>query len=349
MGILLNKSKNYIINGAMDFWQRNTTFAAVASGVYTADRMQYIKTGTMVHTVSRSTDVPTLAQSGFPFQHSFRYQLTTFQNTLAASNSVGLLMRIEGSVIAPLQRKNCVFSFWVKATLAGTYPVAFRSIDNTRSFVTTYTINQSNTWERKSVSFFFDTSSGSWPIDTGTGMLINMPLATSTTAQAPALNTWLNGLFTSHSSCVNGVQSGATDFFITGIQLEEGTESSNFELAGGNPINELMLCQRYYEKSYNINTPPGSLVANGSNYYVAASAAFEQSYVNFKTRKRASPVVRYYNPSTGDIDQHRDATVGAGPTVTSSLVSETTATFTWLVAPIAGRLYLYHWVADAEL
>lgn len=40
--ILLNKAKNYISNGAMDFWQRNSTFAAIANA-YFADRFLYLK------------------------------------------------------------------------------------------------------------------------------------------------------------------------------------------------------------------------------------------------------------------------------------------------------------------
>ena len=56
--------KNKIINGNFDIWQRGTSFAAVASSDYVADRFTYTEVGAMVHTVSIDTDVPTFAQSG---------------------------------------------------------------------------------------------------------------------------------------------------------------------------------------------------------------------------------------------------------------------------------------------
>lgn len=266
MGILLNKSKNYMINGAMDFWQRGTSFAAVASGVYSADRLQYVKTGTAVHTLSRDTDVPTLAQAGFTFPSSARLSLTTAQPTLAAADSIGFLFRHEGGVIAPLYGKKINFSFWIKATLPGTYPVAFRSSDNTRSYVTTYVVSTTETWEKKSVTLLLDTSLGAWPSDTSAGLLQNMGVAHGTTYHAPTLNTWLAGLYTSHASCVNGVQAGATNFRITGLQLEEGSTASNFERAGENTINELMLCQRYYEVCSITAMGPGRDLYHNTQY-----------------------------------------------------------------------------------
>lgn len=241
-----NKSKNYIINGAMDYWQRNTTFTSVVTNTYVADRFVYDKVGTMVHTITRDTDVPTLAQAGFVFPYSMRLNLTTPDTSIAATDDCRITQKIEGQVFAPLAAKTTTLSFWVKATLAGTYPVSFRNSANDRSYVTTFVINTSNTWERKTITLTQD-QSGTWLYDTGIGLRISISLAGGTSVQAPALNTWLSGNFTSHSSCVNGVNTGATDFKITGIQLEEGQSASNFERAGGNALNELSLCQRYFQ------------------------------------------------------------------------------------------------------
>jgi hypothetical protein len=354
MGILLNRSKNYIINGAMDYWQRNNTFTAIADGVYCADRFRYFKTGSIVHTISRSTEVPTLLQSGFRFPFSNRLTLTTALGTLAANNYSSIVTTVEGQVIAPVHNKNITVSFWVRASRIGTYPLAFKNAANSRSYVSTYQINQADTWEKKSISIFLNTNIGSWDSGIGSGLQVFFTLASGSTFHAPSLNTWVDGNFISHSSCVNGVSgvadTGSQGFYITGIQLEEGTSASNFERAGGNIITELELCQRYFEKSYNINAIVGSADINSANYYVAASASFEHTNVFFKTRKRSSlPQVRYYSPVTGTIDRHRDFTTASDVTVTSSVIGDTNATFTFAVAPTTGRQYGFHWTADAEL
>ena len=56
-------------------------------------------------------------------------------------------------------------------------------------------------------------------------------------------------------------------FQITDVQIEEGTIATPFERQ---PIGaELALCQRYYEKSYDLTTAPGALTTNGQSYWVA--------------------------------------------------------------------------------
>lgn len=352
MGILLNKSKNYIINGAMDFFQRGISFATAVSGQYVADRINYSKLGTMVQTVSRDTDVPTLAQSGFPFSYSVRMNLTTSQASLTTNQHNQLLQRIEGQFASSLYGKTITISFWVKATLVGVYPVAFRSGNGLRSYVSTYTINTTNTWEKKTITLTHD-NIGTWAYDTGVGLDVMFTLAAGPSFVTSSLNSWVDGNFISHTSCVNGVQAGATDFRITGVQLEEGVSASNFERAGGNIANELQLCQRYFEKSYNVDVPLGSVTVEGVLGSVSNSAIASPAYVvslHFITRKRVVPIINYYNSSTGGIGSWRDnggVDVGVG-TYVSSLGTRGVS-----VAPTAastnGRVFVGHFAADAEL
>lgn len=275
--ILLNKAKNYIANGAMDFWQRNTTFTAIASGAYFADRFQYNKTGTMVHTLTRDTDVPTVTQSGFVFPYSALLTLTTAQAVLAAGDFCNFRQKIEGQFFAPLSGRSIVISFWVKSSITGTFPVAFDNNSN-RCYVSTYTINAINTWEKKSISLTHD-NSGTWVYNNGIGLGVTFGLAFGTTYNITTLNTWTTGLFYSHSSCTNGVTTNGTTFRVTGIQLEEGTEASNFERMGGFLDSELQLCQRYYEVM-------GARYAGGAGANTTGLVNFP-----FKVNKRTLPTV----------------------------------------------------------
>ena len=66
----LVKNKNAIINGDFNIWQEGTLFSSVANGTYTAEGWPYYKSGSMVHNISRSSDVPSVAQAGRLFNYS---------------------------------------------------------------------------------------------------------------------------------------------------------------------------------------------------------------------------------------------------------------------------------------
>lgn len=246
MGILLNKSKNYVINGAMDYWQRGISFAAIANGTYSADRFVYGKVGTMVHTLSQdTTTVPTIAQSGFVFSSSLRLALTTPQASLGSTDSFGIGHKVEGILAANLSGKTCTISFWIQATLPGTYAFSIRNAAFDRSFVKSFTVNAANTWEKKSITFTHD-SSGAWNYSTGIGLNLNWTFACGSSYQAGD-NIWSSGNFIGVTGMSNGAAAGNTNFRIAGVQLEEGVSASNFERAGGILPQELQLCQRYFQ------------------------------------------------------------------------------------------------------
>jgi hypothetical protein len=90
------------------------------------------------------------------------------------------------------------------------------------------------------------------------------------------------------------------------VQLEHGPGKTSFEVR---PLAvELLLCERHYEKSYEIGLPPAnaspagmfvSPTQNGAIGVVAGSVAF-------KTRKQSVPTVTIYNHVTGVAGQVRD-------------------------------------------
>jgi hypothetical protein len=345
MGILLNKSKNYIINGAMDYWQRNISFAAAATNTYTADRWEYRKNGTMVHTVSRDVDVPTFAQSGVTFPYSLNMTLTTPQALIGVADSTSIQTTVEGQVFAPLKNKEITISFWVKATLAGQYSVAFRNSGIDWVLVRSYVVNSSNTWEKKTLTITHNDSSGTWNYTTGVGLEVRFTIASGTNVIAPSENVWSNGNYIAVSGQVNGVAAGSTNFKITGIQLEEGQSASNFERAGNNTINELRLCQRYYEKSYSVNTIPGTITGRPVDYQLVAGNEFRRE-VQFRVDKRVAPTGVVYNATTGAINGIR--VEGANYTGSTSGASETGMQVRASTTTVAGD-GAYEWTADAEL
>jgi hypothetical protein len=319
----LNSYTNIVLNGNFDFWQRNTSFAAVANDTYTADRWQHSKTGSMFATISRSTDVPTVAQSGFASQYSLLYTVTTAQASLAAGDHVRLGYKVEGFDYASIASGQPIrVQFWVRSSVAGAYSVAFRNGSANRAYVTTITINNANTWERKVIDLTTDTS-GTWALDNTNGLSMSICLGSGTTFQTGSLNTWQsNNVFAASSQTNLQATNGAT-FQIAQVMLVKGSfaaaTSLTFQRAGKTIQGELAACQRYCFKSSSNFAGTAQAVASNQVLFV----------INFPTPMRSFPGEFAY---TGF--NVINATNGVGLSAITWTLSAETAT----PNPLVGRL-----------
>jgi hypothetical protein len=243
--------QNKIINGGLDYWQRATSFTSIANNAYHADRFHYIKTGAVVHNIARSTDVPSSSTSLYSLQAS----VTTADTSIAAGDYSGILQHIEGNVLRSFEGKNMVMTFWVKATKTGTYCVALRNGTSTLAYIMEYTVNASNTWEKKTLRFTHSMA-GTWAYDTAIGMTVVWTLSSGSTFQTSA-NSWNSGNFLATANQVNGTDSTLNNFRLSDICLVEDndgkTRNPDFMYAGRDVFEELQLCQRYYEYTQSCN------------------------------------------------------------------------------------------------
>lgn len=305
--------QNLIINGDMNIAQRGTSFSAPATSTYTLDRWRYEKNGAMVHTISQDSDVPTFDQSGQFFFNSFRMNLTTPDDSIAAGEYCHIQQTVEGYNFRKIAGKSFTISFWVKSTTTGIRTVAFRNSGVDRTYVAEYTIISPNTWEKKTINVLAPPSAGTWNYTNGSGLIVSFGLAAGSTL-CTTKDIWQTGNYTGTLSQVNGVATGSTDFRITGVMLNEGTEALPFNLAGGNYAEELRLCQRYYEKSYSVNVAPGTVTDAGAvRVFMAAAGAFRVD-VFFKVIKRTTPsAVTVYDHSVLNTTGRFGVVTGTGP------------------------------------
>jgi hypothetical protein len=336
--------QNKIINGAFDFWQRGTSFAAATAFQYYPDRWRYAKNGTMVHTIARSTDVPSDSSS----QYSLLVDCTTAQASLGAGNYSLFEHKIEGNFLRSFKDKKMVLKFKVKATKIGTYSVGFTNAAANRSLVLEYPVAQSDTWETKTLRFQHD-STGTWNYDTSMGLSIIWNLANGGTVGTSTIGTWTNSGSFASSNQVNAVDNVANNFQLSDVCLVEDNEGAtrepDFVYAGRDYFEELQLCQRYYEKSYNLDVNPGTVTSVGVVYEVTGASGavfFTCPYVE----KRVTPNVDPYNPITGVINNAR--TGGTNSAATTPQVS-TNSAIIQSSSGAAGSNCLVHFVADAEL
>jgi hypothetical protein len=349
--------KNLIINGAMQVAQRgtSTTGATGAVGVYAADRFLTNISNFGTWTITNENDAPT----GSGFRKSAKYLVTTADASPAATDYAAVLQKIEGQNLQQILKgtssaKQLSLSFWVKSNVTGTHSVMIYDNDNARFTSFTYTISASATWEKKTITIPADTT-GAFDNDNSDSLQIYWNLGSgSTYTGGSAQTSWSSGTaFGSQWMPSQTNVSAATNNYwqITGVQLEVGSVATDYEFK---PIDvELAQCQRYYQKSYNQGTNPGT----APNYVgvvvwssVTTGAFGSAIPVYFKTTMRATPTVTIYNPETGTAGSIRGLSAGNNFNGTAEYIGDNGfSMYATATQSSAGFLIGTHYVAQIEL
>jgi len=244
-------NKNLIINGAMQVAQRGTSSSS--SGYQTVDRF---KTNLLGPTITQSQH--SLTSSDTPYSYGFRssYHVeVTGVGTNAATDYLEINQNVEAQNIAKSgwnytsASSFITLSFWVKASVAGTYSVIFDSVDGTQQLYNfEYTVS-ANTW-KKVTHTIPGYSNIAFDNDNGIGLRLFFVLyygTDYTVASSPLNEQW--GTLGSPTDYVNdfaqnmSATANAT-FEVTGVQLEVGDTATPFEHRSYGE--ELLLCQRYF-------------------------------------------------------------------------------------------------------
>lgn len=325
-------TRNAIINGAFDIWQRGTSFAAPTNNTYTADRWAWQSASVASKTVSRQA-------SGLTgIQYSIRVARDS-GNTNTASNYIGYSMESADSY--RFAGQTVTFSFYARAganysptssllgfrlasgtgtdqnLLTGGYTGNVNVLDSTQAITTTWT------------RYSFTASVGSTATELGL-FFYSTPTGTA----------------------------GANDWFeVTGVQVEVGSQVSPFIRAGGGTLQgELAACQRYYEKSYDQATAPATAnIAAGLCMFSITSTvqAAKYGFVKFAVTKRVAPTVTVYGYQGGAGKVSTDST-GADQAANSGNVSAI-GQGSFMVGNASGSTVTTsggtgcHFVAEAEL
>lgn len=219
----------------------------------------------------------TVAQVGGPTGYPYAIRVTGG----ASNTATNLSQKIESFNIADLAGTTVTLSVTMQASSA--QPVAWQvsypnSVDNYTS--TTLIAN------------------GTFSVTT---------TATQFTTQISLPSNAANGLWVIFSLNNGGAFTSGT-LTITGVQLEAGSVATPFEFKSIGDM--LVLCQRYFETSYNLGTAPGSATATGMGMsYVSGPTGFNAGgiYFQFKVPKRTTPTMVSYSPASGSSGYMRDA------------------------------------------
>jgi hypothetical protein len=341
--------KNYIINGNFDFWQRGTSLSIAAGGIgYLADRFLSQSIAGSTGVVSQQSF--TLGQGVVPFEPTY-FHRTVVTSVAGSGNGFRTQHKIES--VRSLAGQTCTVSFWAKADSSKNIAIQFNqafgsggSPSATVVGIGSQLVALTSSWQQFKITIAIPSISGK-------------TLGTNNN-DALVLNIWYDAGSSFTEAAGLGQQSGTFD--IAQIQVEAGSYATSFDIRP--PELELALCQRYYEKSYNLTVNPGTANATSGRYiyYVTpqiagynagavANSNFQVSaMVYFKTTKRGLPTITGYSSATGasgvvsDVPSNTDVTANfAGDYGYNS--------FCALITPKnSGSVNVqFHWTADADI
>jgi hypothetical protein len=236
--------KNRIINGAMVIDQRNagSSVTITTDNTFTLDRWSTAATAASKFSVQQSTT----AATGFT-NSLLATSLSAY--SVGSGDIFAFKHTIEGFNVSDLgwgtaNAQTVTLSFWVRSSLTGTFGGALQNGAQNRSYPFSFTINAANTFEYKTVTIAGDTS-GTWLTTNGKGLLLWINLGTGSTGSGTA-GAWAGATYWAPTGATSVVGTNGATFYITGVQLEKGTQATAFDYRDYG--RELQLCQRYFTK-----------------------------------------------------------------------------------------------------
>ena len=330
--------KNELINGRFEICQYGTS--QTSSGYGSDDCWANFNQGsTKVHSIQSFNP----GQTDVPWNPKY-YSRTIVTSVSGADNFVMKQQRIEN--VFTYSGQKCVLSFWARADSNKTIvtePFQFFGTGGSPSstvLITSKAHSLTPTWQK--FIHIIDVPSISGKI-----------LGTNNNDYLGIIFWFDAGSnFNSRTSSL-GQQSGTFD--LSDVQLEPGEVATDIAYR---PIGlELMLCQRFFEKSFAQGITPANNVQDGRILQPAVAHSASSSLVttNFKVEKRIAPTITYYRPSVQNGADNKWSYYSGGWTASTSTSVNNISTVafrtyvngSWSVGDT--HLIAGHWTAKAEL
>jgi len=320
MGEVLTNSqiggrRNIAYNGAMQVAQRSTSETGLggdgSNGYFTVDRFKMFSSGTAGrYTQSQSaiTDLP-------GFANALKFDCTTADTSIATGEYLILQQNFEGQDLQQIKKgtssaEKVTVSFYVKGNANATYALELLDVDNSRT--TTKLFNVTSSWNRISLTFDADTT-GAFDDDTAESLRLFWWLHAGSTYTGGTLNTtWASSSTTANR--VAGISSffDSTDrtFFITGVQLEVGSQATPFEHRSFGE--ELELCKRYFQKTGNVS---GNAYTPLTPYFDAATTSVGYCPIPLRPKMRLASAIAVSHSGVGELG----LSIGTGTSAVSAV------------------------------
>ena len=241
------EARNRIVNPAMQISQENARTASNAINYYPADQWRTVGSGPVFSSASVASPTP-----GIDPYHSY-LNCTTAKPSLAAGDYYIATQTIEGIRLADFgwgtaNAKPIVVRLVLMTNFTGTYCLSIRTAASDRSYVVPFTVD--GTYSEKVVAIPGDTG-GTWPTDTSAGLLFSICACAGPTYQTATPNVWQSGNFLATTTQTNlaTATSQLIRYSHVGLYLDPNATGVPPPWQMPDEAQELMACQRYYERS----------------------------------------------------------------------------------------------------
>ena len=295
-------NKNVIINGSMNVAQRlhsgatSATGIGASSGYFACDRWLFGREdGGEQARFTISQDTASVGIDSLPFQEAgirtaLKMDVTTAESAVAAGESSLIMQRIEGFNCSNLdiKTKPITLSFYAKSDAkTGTMCASLFAGSGSRSHVKEYSITTD--WQRFSLTFPADSGATALANDNTNELQVNFVLTAGSNFQVTA-DQWASGFDTATSNQINFADSTDNNWYLTGVQLEVGQNSTSFEREPFEAT--LKKCQRF-TKVYEDDDTEGP-VSHG--YWRTTTTA--ETITTLPTTLRSQPSISFTNATS---------------------------------------------------
>jgi len=313
--------RNLIINGAMQVAQRGTSHSTAGYG--SLDRWFLALSGA---TATLSQESFTLGQTDVVgAEYYAKVDVTT------GNNNCGLFYKVEAKDVISAGGQEVTLSYWAKGTSpTNGLKVGLSLVATGGSAVTDESVTLTSTWTKYTHTFTLPSFSGV-TLDASSYLELHFDQDNGDTGTA------------------------AWELNIAQVQLEVGKVATPFEHRSYGE--ELALCQRYYQNSFDAGEAP---THNSSNAVYRAVQPFSGGNlagvsVPFPVVMRATPTFTLWtaapsaNTNSGNISFYNGSTWSNASTVTHESSSSKRISITSSAAPSGTVLIQFNFEADAEL
>ena len=228
-GIDGGDKRNYIIDGGHTQWPEGTSATAFSDDYQCGGHplfVHYNITGTGTLTTERSTDVPTVAASGYQSQYSQLIKCTGTDAVPGTSTQVSMRYHMTGTDFAHLHKQEITVSFWAKTSAQNSGHKYFWTLINSGNNRTySHSFSPTSTWTKFSHTLTLDTS-GTWLFtEADVGMKFQINLAIGPEYDDATEDTWTAGFELHDGTMSNFTDHTSNEFYFTQIQIVKGREN----------------------------------------------------------------------------------------------------------------------------
>ena len=365
-GTQIGGRRNLIINGAMLVAQHGTS--STDQLYSTVDRIRAARSGVDEQPTFKQITLTGSEPGPYEEGHRKAFQVVNGNQTSGAGSddTISFQTRLEAQDMANSgwDYKNpnsfITLQFWVRSSVSQNFYVRLFTSDGTaKNYPMETGTLTADTWKKviKTIPGHADLQ---FDNDVNRGFNVDFTVfrGTDQTGSGATLNQWSNVDDTAKIPDIASTWYTTNDatFFVTGLQLELGSQATPFEHRSFGE--ELALCQRYYDTSYAYGTAAGTGSMQAGAIYGRYSAEVTNRMdlgTRWATTMRTAPTVVAYSPSVGTAARVDDNGTGVGDgtdgvrTVSSYQQISPKGMGGIVITVASDNTCSYHYTADAEI